>query len=522
MGTLPPTQRAVRSGLFLSCALLVGAHLASACGSESTPSGDAGPEASATSTSTATTPPTTPTTPPPPPTDAGGDAGPKDAAPSDAASDAGGDAAVDSGVDAAVDAGPSIPPNILLVIGDDMGVDSNVCYAVSADPGRAPRIAALCAAGVTFDNTWSAPLCSPTRATIMTGRHGFRTSVGFANNPLPSAERALPLALTEGNPAYAAGAAGKWHLSGASNGGVNHPNLVGFSYYAGNLQAQVANYSNWTRTVNGVNGPETGYATTVTTNDARDWITAQTTPWLMWLAYNSAHAPFHTPPAGLHTYPEIVGVSPPARPVTHYHAMLEAMDMELARLLDGLDPAVRARTYVIFVGDNGTPGECTQAPIPNGHAKGTLYQGGVNVPLTISGPGVVSPGRRVTALVHTVDLFKTILELAKVDPALALPAGGATVDSVSLVPYLTNPAQAPLRSWVMTEQFGGAGFGRPGKTIRDASFKLIRFDAGDSELYDLRVDPQELTNLLAAPLSVEAAAHEQSLNMQLDALLATP
>lgn len=61
---------------------------------------------------------------------------------------------------------------------------------------------------------------------------------------------------------------------------------------------------------------------------------------------------------------------------------------------------------------------------------------------------------------------------------------------MSLVPYLKNPAQAPLRTWVMTEQFGGGGFGRPGKTIRDASFKLIRFDAGDVELYDLRVDPQ--------------------------------
>lgn len=68
----------------------------------------------------------------------------------------------------------------------------------------------------------------------------------------------------------------------------------------------------------------------------------------------------------------------------------------------------------------------------------------------------------------------------------------------------------------------GGGFGRPGKTIRDASFKLIRFDAGDVELYDLRVDPQELTNLMAAPLSVEAAAHEASLTVELDALLASP
>ncbi|HQY63398.1 MAG TPA: sulfatase-like hydrolase/transferase [Polyangiaceae bacterium] len=515
----PPRRRNVRRGLLLACALLAGAHLASACGSDPGVVTDAGPSPSATATTTTTTPPV-PTAPP----DAG-DAGARDAAsPPDATpADASADAPVDSGGDAAVDAAPPIPPNILLVIGDDMGVDSNVCYAVSADPGRAPRIAALCAGGVTFDNAWSMPSCSPTRATIMTGRHGFRTTVGFAGHPLPPGERALPTALTEGNPTYAVGAVGKWHLQGPLNGGANHPNLVGFPTYVGNLQGGVANYSSWTRTVNGVSAPETGYATTVTTNDARDWINAQATPWFLWLAYNSAHSPFHTPPATLHTYGEINGVPPPARPYTHYHAMLEAMDMELGRLLDGLDPVVRARTWVIFVGDNGTPAEVAQAPIPTGHAKGTIYQGGVHVPLTISGPGVVAPGRRVSALVSTVDLFKTILELANVDPALALPAGGATVDSVSVVPYLKNPSQAPLRSWIMTEQFGNtAGFGRTGKTIRDASYKLIRFDAGDTELYDLRVDPQELDNLMAAPLSVEAAAHEQSLTMELDALLASP
>ena len=515
-------QRHVRRGLFLTCSLLAGAHLASACGSDPGIATDAGPSPIATTTTTATTPPPVPTAPPP---DAG-DAGVRDAAPADATPPpdaAPGDAGVDGGGDAAVDAGPAIPPNILLVIGDDMGTDSNVCYTVAADPGRAPRLAALCAGGVTFDNAWAAPSCSPTRATILTGRHGFRTNVGFAGHPLPPGERALPQALTDGNPAYAVGAVGKWHLGGPLNGGANHPNLVGFPTYMGNLQGAVANYSNWTRTVNGVSAPESRYATTATVDDASGWINAQTTPWFMWLAFNSAHSPFHTPPAGLHTYPEIIGVPPPSRPYTHYHAMLEAMDMELGRMLDGLDPAVRARTWIIFVGDNGTPPEVAQPEIPTGHAKGTLYQGGTHVPLTISGPGVVSPGRRVAALVSTVDIFKTILELASVDPALALPVGSATVDSVSMVPYLKNPSQAPLRSWIMTEQFGNtAGFGRTGKAIRDASYKLIRFDAGDTQLYDLRVDPQEQTDLMTAPLSVEAAAHEASLNLALDTLLATP
>src|SRR4029077_16653538 len=123
------------------------------------------------------------------------------------------------------DAGSTGPaPNILLVIGDDMGMDASICHNVGPDPGRAPRIAALCASGVVFDNVWTAPVCSPTRAGIITGRHSFRHGVGTVNLPLPLTERALPKALVEGKPGYAVAAFGKWHLSNASNGGAAHPN----------------------------------------------------------------------------------------------------------------------------------------------------------------------------------------------------------------------------------------------------------------------------------------------------------
>jgi arylsulfatase A-like enzyme len=418
---------------------------------------------------------------------------------------------------------PEEPANILLVIGDDIGLDASVCHQVAADPGRAPRIQSICARGVVFDNVWATPLCSPTRASILTGRHGFRTTVGTAGDPLPLSERALPRALVEGNAQYAVAAVGKWHLSNATNGGPNHPNMVGFSHFAGSMGAQVPDYSSWSRVVNGVMAPETQYATTVTVNDAREWIAEQTRPWLMWLAFNAGHSPFHIPPADLHTYTMLPGPPLPPRPVEHYHAMIEAMDTELGRLLDGLSPAVLARTWIIFLGDNGTPSQVTQPPVSSNRAKGSVYQGGVQVPLAIAGPGVVGAGRRVDALVHSVDLFKTILQLAKVDMTKALPAGSNTVDSVSLVPYLEHVDQTPLRPWVMSEVFGGGFPGESGKTIRDKAFKLIRFDNGSSELYDLRSDPYEGTNLMASgPLSEEAEAHRSSLTAALDALLASP
>ncbi len=414
-------------------------------------------------------------------------------------------------------------PNILLVIGDDMGLDASVCHSVAFDPGRAPRIASICARGVVFDNVWAAPLCSPTRAAVLTGRHGFRNTVGTVNQPLPLTERALPLALVEGNPSYVTAAVGKWHLSTAANGGNNHPNLVGFSRYAGNTSGALPNYFSWPRTVDGVTVTSTEYATTVAANDARDWIALQSKPWLMWLAFNAGHAPYHVAPAALHTYGVLAGPPFPARPIEHYHAMIEAMDTELGRLIDGLSPAVLARTWIIFLGDNGTPDEVTQSPIPRTRGKGDLYQGGVQVALTIAGPGVVAGGRRVGALAHVLDVFKTILELAQVDMARALPPGGNTVDSVSLVPYLVNPGQAPLRPWVMTELFGPPerGGARNGKAIRDTAFKLIRFDDTTLELYDLRTDPYEAINLMASRLSAEAETHRAALVASLDTLLAS-
>ncbi len=413
-------------------------------------------------------------------------------------------------------------PNIIVAIGDDIGLDASICHNVSVDRGRAPRLASLCASGVVFDNVWAAPLCSPTRASMLTGRHGFRTTVGTVNRPLPLTERGLPKALLEGNPAYATAAIGKWHLANASNGGNNHPSLFGFPYYSGSLGGQVENYLDWTHVTNGVAAKDTNYVTTVQASEARDWIATQTKPWMLWLAFNAGHTPYHIPPAGLTTYTGLTLPIPP-RPVNHYHAAMEAMDNEFGRLLDSLSPAARAKTWIIYlIGDNGTPSDVAQVPVTAGHAKGSLYQGGIAVPMMISGPGVVSPGRRVGALVHTVDIFTTVLELAQVEMAKALPAGGNTVDSVSLVPYLKNPAQAPLRPWVMTEVFGDdTANAKQGKAIRDTEFKLIRFDDSTTELYDLRIDPWENTNLMAGSLSSEARTHLTSLTAALDTLLAS-
>ena len=211
------------------------------------------------------------------------------------------------------------------------------------------------------------------------------------------------------------------------------------------------------------------------------------------MAFNAPHKPYHAPPAHLHSYdlPPLGSDDP-----LYMRALTEAMDTEIGRLLTGLDPAVRANTLIVFVGDNGTAQSATTAPFVPAHAKGSTYEGGVNVPLIIAGPGVVAGGE-CTALVNTTDLFATVAGFVGVPS----PAE----DSVSLAPYLADPSAAPLRTWVYTEWFQPdlaelASTHR--RAVRDARFKLRRGDTLTTvqyeQLFDLAVDPFEQHDLLRA------------------------
>jgi arylsulfatase A-like enzyme len=176
---------------------------------------------------------------------------------------------------------------------------------------------------------------------------------------------------------------------------------------------------------------------------------------------------------------------------------VEALDTEVGRLLPVVD---RANTHIIFLGDNGTPGMVIQPPFTNTRAKDTLYEGGIHVPLIISGPAVVSPNRTNNTPANAVDLFATILEMAGSSSATAVPTN-VTLDSRSLMPALQD-TNAIFRL-AYSEEFGAnvpASAG--GRALRDDRYKLIRFNDGRDEFYDLQTDPTELTNLnnsLATP-----------------------
>ena len=386
--------------------------------------------------------------------------------------------------------------NVLLLIADDLGTDKLSAYAEHPDAPATPTLDALAARGVLFRNAYAPPACSPSRAAMLTGRLPRRYGLGIAlrsrkdDYELPLGEVTIPEMLAESPHGYSNSAVGKWHLAGLSSpSGARHPLDSGFSWYAGafgNFRHSEfggdETYVHWQKNRNGEIGLEETYATTDTVNDALSRIEAMPEPWFLWAAFNAPHYPLHQPP------PDLYGGSLDT-PADAYAAAVEALDAEIGRLLDSIDPDLLARTTVIFVGDNGTPKAVITPPRNPEHAKLTLHEGGVNVPVIISGPDVMRPGSETDALVHVVDILPTVAEIAEVDPARLTAADGRPlrIDGRSLIPQLRDPT-APGHEFVYQDVFAPNGPGpyrRDQRMLRDARWKLIAKPGGTEELFDL-------------------------------------
>jgi arylsulfatase B len=411
------------------------------------------------------------------------------------------------------DARPPQPGNMLFVVADDVGVDMIGQFGGHPAAAPTPVIDQLCANGVAFVNAFTDPICSPTRTALLTGRYSVRSLIGRpihewqAGWSLPLSTTTLPKVLaTHSVWPVAMSAIGKWHLGSVNNGAELHPNLSGFPYFAGILGnfSLGSDYYNWNKVVNGVASVSTTYATTEQVDDAIARIGAMPEPWFLYLSFSAAHVPFHAPPSNLHTY-NLAGV-PDATPAEHYRAAVQAMDTELGRLLQSMTPEVRDRTTIVFLGDNGSAAQAVLPPNQPGQAKGTLYDGGVRVPLAISGYGVQHPGSRCYAMVQSVDLFPTVLEHFGIDIEAASASTGP-LDGLSLMPYLDRPWSASQRSWVYAQRFepnGPPPYTSAGFMARDARWKLIDRGAAGNLFFDLASGPNaESVNLLDNPLNPE-------------------
>jgi arylsulfatase A-like enzyme len=434
---------------------------------------------------------------------------------------------------------PTIPGNIVVIVMDDVGVDLVGAYeayfqSIGRPPGTPANTPALdqlvAGQGLIFTNAWSCPSCSPARAQILTGRYPFRTGMGSTlkdMEPVPSSnpglslnERLLPELLHTAT--FDCVAVGKWHLADMDQLALDLRHPLGspagrwFDRYAGSLfnlsrpngqTPGLSVYNDWLKAyaselVPGLNpcgpgqppcqlaitGPGvSNYATVDTTEDALAALGTLAEPWFLYVAYNACHEPVnHAIPSNMPTA-SCGPYTPPTTtcfggsPAADARCVMEALDLQMARLLCAIDPS---DTTVIVLGDNGTASPAVLPPYPPSHAKGTLYQGGVQVPLMIRSP-YLTPNRvggATDVLVSTADLFATLCELGGVNMSAV-----TAEDSVSLVPYLAGHVRS-LRSTVYAESFtpnftpdpitGGPPTGyyceRHFQTIRNSRFKLIR------------------------------------------------
>ncbi|HCN30840.1 MAG TPA: hypothetical protein DIT64_19395 [Verrucomicrobiales bacterium] len=407
------------------------------------------------------------------------------------------------------------PANLLLIIADDLGADSFPLTAAAGAPAPPmPNLSALKNSGVLFTSAYAHPTCSPTRASILTGRHPFRTGIGnaltgAASPQLQASEFTLPEAFAA-NPArgYALAMFGKWHLNAGAGSNDTPRTIGGWPHFSGTLTGALADYSSFTKITNGATSAVTTYATTDTADDVIAWIGAQGAgPWFAWAAFNAPHSPFAFPPDHLHSYD---GAAATNRNM--YEAMCEALDTEAGRILAAVS---LAETNVIFLGDNGTPQNVIQTPYTSGHAKGTIYSGGVRVPMIIAGPAVAAPGRVSAEVVHAADLYATILELAGISVGATQPAGQA-LDSRSLLPILQNSAATTART-AFSQQFGeGLADSAAGRGVTDAEGnRLLVFNDGREEFYATAADANEGSNLLGASITPAAQSAYMGLRLAL-------
>ncbi|WP_345190162.1 sulfatase-like hydrolase/transferase [Algibacter agarivorans] len=391
-------------------------------------------------------------------------------------------------------------PNILLVIADDMGLDACPGYDIGSVKPNMPNLQSLMNSGIKFNNLWSNPTCTPTRAGIITGKYGLRTSVLAVDDPLSTSETSLQKYLDlNTNNEYANAVIGKWHLSR----NTNHPNDMGVDYFAGFTGGGVPSYTNWTLNVNGSTSTSTDYTTTKFTDLAINWVDQQSKPWFLWLAFNAPHTPFHLPPNNLHAQGALPSdnASINTNPLPYYMAAIEALDTEMGRLINSLSDAERENTIIIFIGDNGTPGKVAQG-YNSRRAKGSIYQGGVNVPMVISGKHVTRVNASEYALINATDLFATIADIAGTETT-------EINDSKSFKGLLSD-SDGGKRDYAYTEN--------DDYTIRNTTHKYIYFNDGSEALYNLSDNPLENPNLLNAnqlPLSSENALIKDELTAKL-------
>ncbi|MFB0525529.1 MAG: sulfatase-like hydrolase/transferase [Phycisphaerae bacterium] len=387
-------------------------------------------------------------------------------------------------------------PNVLVILVDDLGYGDLSSYGVR--DLKTPNIDRLVATGMRFDNFYAnCPVCSPTRASLLTGRYPDLVGVPgvirthITNNFGYLAPQAILLPTLLKRVGYQTAIIGKWHLGLAS---LNSPNERGFDHFHGFLGDMMDDYYHHRR--HGFNymrlnkqqiEPE-GHATDLFTQWAIDYINKSAKskqPFFLYLAYNAPHTPIQPPEEWFQRVKSREkGVSDKRARLI---ALIEHLDDGIGKVIAALKQAgLSDNTLIIFTSDNG--GQigvgANNGPLSGG--KGQMFEGGIRVPTCAVWPGKIQPASRTDRIALTMDLFPTICEAVGVKVE-------HKIDGRSILPTLlgkTQPVEDRVLFWVRRE--GGEYGGRAFYATRYGDWKLLQNSSFEPmKLYNLADDPQE-------------------------------
>lgn len=419
-------------------------------------------------------------------------------------------------------------PNVVFILADDLGWSDLGCYGSTLH--ETPNLDALAHEGMRFTQAYAAaPVCSPTRASIMTGKYPARLHLtnflkgvrSPETSPVLTAPYVDQLNLSEVTIAealktagYTTAHIGKWHLGKEPFS----PDHQGFDLWKGKGDG-VRSYfwPGWKSSVDLEGDYDGQYIAEKLAREAAAFIEAhRDVPFYLNHCHFSVHIPIQAPKDKVAKYQAKLAANPPA-PGTqsnpHYAAMVECLDDSVGIVLDAIRRAgIADNTIVVFFSDNGglsvhegdlTPAT-TNAPLRAG--KGYLYEGGIREPLIVRWPERVRPDTRCTVPVTSVDFLPTFCALAGADPAAA---GVHDLDGIDVSALLKAPETGLQRSDLFWHypHFANQG-GLPSSAIRSGDYKLIEFhETGAVELYSLKDDPGEQHDLAKEEPEIAARLH---------------
>lgn len=412
---------------------------------------------------------------------------------------------------------PPKVPILVIILADDLGVRDLGCYGHAFH--ETPHLDRLASEGVRFTNAYAAaPVCSPTRASLITGKHPARLQLTnflkgdrhLEESPVLPARYADFLPLEEVTFAeelkkkgYVSAAIGKWHLGTVDHG----PQKQGFDVNVANFGFQ--GYFKFDKLAPPLSPgkPDDDLTSRLTDGACRFIEEQKDRPFCLYLAHNSPHIPLQPRSDLLAKYEaKLKRQTPPAGAVynPHYAALVESLDNSVGRVVETLERLkLSDKTAILFLSDNGglaakegphTPAT-SNAPFRGG--KGDLFDGGVRIPLLVKWPGLTPAGSQCESIVSTLDILPTVCELVGQKPEPF--SGSGPLDGVSMAAALKDPkvslTSRPL--YWHYPHFANQG-GHPAGAIRAGDWKLIEsYETGECQLFNLKNDPGEAKNVAA-------------------------